>query len=138
MSGNTLAGANKSKTITVRVDGATKEKYRDQVDSMSGDLEAYIRSRVADTREPEDTPLIPPREPRLERGYKRLCAAATQHGHVPDETARRVTSGGRENIGKSETKDLVLAPLNRRGYIRPIGSVFARKSAWKLNGWDDE
>ena len=138
MSGNTLAGADKSTTITVRVDEATKERFRAEVDSMSGDLEAYIRDRVSGDPEPEETPLIPPRKPRLARGYKRLCAAASQSGRVRDDTARRVTSGGSENISKADSIDMVLKPLRRRGYILPSGSIFAQDSYWKLNGWNDE
>ncbi|MCD2202760.1 hypothetical protein [Halobacterium sp. KA-6] len=136
MSGNTLAGGDKTTTITVRVDENLKERYRTEVDSMSGDIEEYIREKVNSEPDGYDTPLIPPTEPRLARGYRKLCAAATSNGNVRDDTACRIVSGGPENIAKSEAKDLVLKQLHRRGYIRPTGSPYTSESYWKLNHWE--
>ena len=122
MSGNRLVGAEKSTTITVRLDEELKERYRSKVDSMSGDLEEYIREAVNSGPEKRVTPIVPPAKPRLRCGYEQLCAAASRNGVVRDDTATRVVSGGPENIAKNESRDLALKQLHRDGYIRPMGS----------------
>jgi hypothetical protein len=113
-----------------------KERYRAEVDSMSGDIEEYIRERVTSDPDCHDTPPIPPVKPRRHRGYKTLRAPASRSGIVRDDTARRVVSGGPENIAKSEARALVLKQLHREGYIRPVGSPYTDDSYWKLNGWE--
>jgi hypothetical protein len=134
MSGNKLAGGDKTTTISVRVDEATKDEYQERVDSMSGDLADYINERVGS--QDYDTPLQPPYNPRLARGYKRLVDAATENGHIRGDTARRVVSGGPNNISKDEAIDLVLKPLHRNGYIKPTGTILSQRQYWELNGWN--
>lgn len=61
--------------------------------------------------------------------------AANADGVVAGDTARRVCSGGPNNIGKSEVADLLLKPLRRMGYIRRRSNSYGDEAS-VLVGWE--
>jgi len=83
------------------------------------------------------TPLEPPRNETLARGYKRLCQAANANGIVRSETAKKTCTNGPQNLSKNGVGALVPKPLDRRGYIRLRSNLYGT-NAWKLVGWEDD
>ena len=108
----------------------------DRFDSRSEAIRGLMRNAVGSTPE-YVTPLEPPRNERLARGYKRLCQAANKNGVVRRDSARKACTNGPQNLSKQEVDALVLEPLDRRGYITLQSNLYG-DSAWKIVGWDTD
>lgn len=124
--------------VSARLSGSRLERFEAYVDQSDESKSAVIRDGIdavttgeVDT---ESTPLRPPTEDRLAWAYDRLCKVANADGIVSGESARRVCSGGPQNISKKETTDLILKPLRRRGYIRRQANIYGDE-AYQLVGW---
>lgn len=103
-------------------------------DSRSKAVRALIRDAVESPPDTQ-TPLQPPTEERLAAAYRKLCLAASRDGIVKHETAIRICAGGSENLSKGEVTDLVLRPLQRRGYLTREGNLYG-EHAWRIVRWD--
>jgi len=128
-----------SQGISVYVNEQLVEDFDEWVEqSAYGNRSDALRSLMRSAAEADPdigTPLAPPSDERLADHYRSLCKAARPNGVVPDETARRVCSGGSEGLSKSEVRDLVLRPLHKAGYIRSLANVYGDRS-WVIQGWD--
>jgi Arc/MetJ-type ribon-helix-helix transcriptional regulator len=137
--GNALKGSKEIKRPSVRIHEDLLESFDEWVedsehDSRSKAIRALMREAVDDSPEAA-TPLQPPAEERLAAPYRKLCRAASRDGLVPHQTALRVCAGGPENLSKGEVTDLVLRPLQRRGYLTREGNIYG-ESAWRLVRWE--
>lgn len=143
-----LPGEERMRRPSIRVAESTLEAFDEWCNkhekSRTGALVEYMENTIRDkdmenTIRDKDTsnltPRAPPTEPHLRYGYKRLCMVSSS-GYVTDETARRVVPGGSYNLSKSEAIDLVLRPLQKRGYLGRDGNALG-DSSWKIRGWDE-
>lgn len=105
-------------------------------DSRSDAIRGLMRKAIGGTPE-YVTPLEPPRNDRLARGYKRLCQASNANGVVRRDTAQKACTNGPQNLSKEEVDALVLKPLDRRGYITLQSNLYG-DSAWKIVGWETD
>jgi hypothetical protein len=111
--GNRLKGAEKSKTITVRVPQRLKEQYKDEVDSMSGDLKEHIKRRV----EEGDDWIEPPENDMLRKGWRAMRRAAGPDGTIPTSVAKsRISEAAR--VKPEDAIRCVIRPLDDLGYVR--------------------
>lgn len=108
----------------------------DRFESRSEAIRALMGQAIGGTPE-YVTPLEPPKNERLARGYKRLCQAANSNGIVRPKTAKKACTNGPQNLNKKEVDALVLRPLNRRGYLNLQGNVYG-DFAWKIVGWETD
>ena len=137
--GNTLAGASEMQQPSFRIEADLLDDFDDWVDdsghsSRSKAIRELIRETVKQ-RSVHETPLIPPMEERLAVAYRRLCMTANRDGVIKEDRAKRVCAGGPEQLSKNDVADLVLRPLQERGYLRRRTNLRG-DTAWKLNGWE--
>lgn len=127
--------------VSARIGGIRLEKFEKHIDETGESKSELIRKGIdailSGTMVESTPPLHPPAENHLEYGYRQLFKAANADGYVKSDTAKRVCSGGPENIAKSEVYDLVLKKLLRRGYIKRTSNLYG-DTAYKLTGWNNE
>ena len=116
--GSQLHDEDGSDKITFRLSTHLKEQYKEEVDNMSADLEAYVRERVG---QPDDTggvePWKEPEERDLAIAYRTLCDARSPSGIVRGEKAKRALAQAVEHVGQDDAMHL-LHRLAKRGYVR--------------------
>jgi Arc/MetJ-type ribon-helix-helix transcriptional regulator len=142
--GNQLAGSEEMKSPSFRIEASLLDAFDEWVaedsrfDARSKVLREMIREKIEE--EPgEETPLSPPTEERLSVAYKKLCEVANGDGMVRQDTAKRACSTGKAGMSKGEVLDIVLRPLERRGYLNRRSNIYAtqdRDTAWELVGWE--
>jgi len=137
--GNALKGSDEIKRPSVRIHEDLLSTFDEWVeesehDSRSKAIRALMREAVDDSPAAA-TPLQPPAEERLAAPYRKLVKATLRDGLVPHQMALRVCAGGPENLSKSEVPDLVLRPLQRRGYLSRECNIYG-EAAWRLVRWE--
>lgn len=143
--GNELAGADDVVTPSLRVHRNLLDDFDEWAEENHGNRSAALRELMKSAIDGEavthTTPRKPPEEDMLADAYRSLChlarAKGSTKGYVRESTARRIVSGGPENIAKDETRDLILQPLVKRGYLRRVGNAVGDTS-YRIHGWDDE
>jgi hypothetical protein len=142
--GNRIHGSEDMRRPSVSVPDLLLDEFdewaEERYENRSEAIQALMRNAVNSGPDLEyDTPLQPPADEVLSRGYRRLCLAASGDGVVPHESAKITCSNGPSNLSKQEATRMVLRPLRERGYLRRLVSVDVREgsSAWKIVGWDD-
>lgn len=110
-----LAGSDEVSTISVRVDESMKESYKKALDdgvSMSEDIREYIKRKDPKVRGSE------PLDERLSEAYRTLEENTDERNQIRTEAAKTLLAN-RLNIPKNLVQDMLLLPLENRGYIRP-------------------
>lgn len=141
---NALTGSEEMKTPSIRIHADLLDEFDEWVEQSdhsdrSKAVRALMRDAMGGTPADDLMPLDPPYDELLADAYRRLCRAAYPDGFVRKDTARRVCSGGAENLSKQEVPGMVLHPLRKRGYLRLQGDSFVigKHTKWKIVGWDD-
>jgi len=103
--------------ITFRLPSHLKEQYKEAVDNMSADLEAYVRQTLA---EPDTDGTVEPFEEPEQRdlaiAYRTLCEKRRESGIVRGDTAKRALAQAVDNVDQDEAQRL-LHRLQDRGYV---------------------
>jgi len=115
--GSQLHEESGSDKITFRLPTHLKEQYKEEVDNMSADLEAYVRQKLAEpdtdgTVEPYDDP----DNRDLAVAYRTLCKKRRENGIVRGDTAKRALAQAVDNVDQDEAQRL-LYRLQDRGYV---------------------
>ena len=140
--GNKLAGSERAKRTSIRVHEELLEEFDELVEERNSTRTDQIRRLMQlevqrSNNEGYQTPLRPPLDGQLAYGYERLCQASNASGVIKGSVAEKVTTNGPNNLAKSETRHLVLRPLQRRGYIRRMSNLYGDE-AYRIVGWEDD
>ena len=116
--GSQLHDEDGSDKITFRLPTSLKERYKEEVDNMSADLEEYVRARVdkPDTETDQVEPWEEPDDRDLAVAYRTLCKKRNDSGIVRGETAKKALAQAVDNVSQDEAM-VLLRRLSRRGYV---------------------
>ncbi|QLG27711.1 hypothetical protein HUG10_09165 [Halorarum halophilum] len=119
-----LQSSDSRATITFRVDEATKEAYKENVNSMSGDLREYV-SAVAEADGVETSDL--PTDETLREAYLILLESAGDNLRLKTEAAESVLAQ-KLSRPKTAVRSGVLKPLENRGFTKASWGVITVQS----------
>ncbi|MDG5778188.1 hypothetical protein VB773_01500 [Haloarculaceae archaeon H-GB2-1] len=116
--GSKLHEEDGSDKITFRLSSLLKEQYKEQVDNMSADLEAYVRSQVSDSATTDGgvEPYEDPEDRELAIAYRTLCEKRSKSSIVRGKSAKKMLAQAVDNLDQSDAMR-VLKRLQNRGYV---------------------
>ncbi|NLV09345.1 hypothetical protein GOC74_05300 [Halomicrobium mukohataei] len=103
--------------ITFRLPTHLKEQYKEQVDTMSADLEAYVRRKVEQpVQDGGIEPYAEPDDRQLAIAYRTLCEHRSPSGIVRGETAKSALAQTIDHVDMDGAQRL-LYRLEDRAYV---------------------